>query len=1181
MVMASAPSPPSAQMQNIASQSLNAAQGLVGQGSSSPTTVEVEHLDYGYVEKCTDGRHLEKILLVLKSGKEGVYPDLEEFTKRRLREIKPTSSILKETKRVQSVRELDKDERAKITREIASWTSVMSEQERTRQQNATAAGSGVSMDDSPVSLPPIRGQAATITVHPTSKVETTSHKTSSNKKSGKAIPGGDFRAWDKYDVDKALEEIELDENKITVKPNGSSESVPICGTDRTVINKDPSTMPNSIISRVPQDPAARHTLANLEKTKGNECFRAGDFDEATVYYSRSLSVDDSIVATYNNRALAYIKLSKWTRAIADLDVVLTKEPHNVKALVRKATAFKGAKKLGDALAVARRVLELAPTNKDAKKIAKECQAHADSRPSSSVDAATAAPPAPQEGKKRRMIIEEDSESEDEASSSTEPLAPAPQEGKIIKSHEGDFIASTTFAGARPGFVFQRGAQGVGYYKDRTTATGKTADTNQENADATCGGPSAGLGSGGGDVTKAHGGALTSPLRRRIAIEEDSDDESDSDDGDGADSAIVAAEATTSNGSAGNKGGVSVEIPVAAGGDEKAPITTAHAHVVTEDTVPADVQALKTNGNQLFSAGQYSAAVDTYTTAITALLKKGCHAPTVHASLLSNRAACHLKNGNCTASVDDCDAAVALSTTVTPKAVLRRASANEAQEKYRFAHNDYAALLQHFPANKAAQEGLNRCASALRSSDGREWRKRAGKPQPHNAKHALAQMPQTQGAQHGERDAPGNNNKAIAGATATAATATTSAANVKDNYEQEKARGNALVQAKEFRAAIACYTRALELLPNEAPARNNRALCHLRVGQFAEALQDTATVLATDPGNTKALFRKGQALDGLQRHVEALTAYENVLLLDANNIAARRAIDTLLKSGKLPPKVQEKAASPPSKTPSELKQVEAEMQAMESARARLEEQRAAATDQLAALSEHVASASAEVRDIKSDLETKDKELEAAKDKITSSIAIVTKDVEEQAALEQEHLQQQAQRDNTSPPPPPACAKPPSDQSVAATTTSAATTTPPRETGSTPLPASMKNKWAPADFMRRFDRERRRGAAGLRELAALLQTVAKGQLARLLSNRLEAEHVLAIVAALPLLTPADALATAHGVTASKRFDMVRMFLSDTDRAGVQESFGKVRRNIESDTDADTLREQLEHIQNLFLE
>lgn len=147
--------------------------------------------------------------MVLKSGKEGVYPDLEEFAKRRLQKIKPTSTVLKETKRVQSVRELDKDERAKIAHEIASWTSAMSDQERAMQQSATAAGESTTLEDTPVSLPPIRGQAAIITVRATQKEEKVLKPKTSRTQSGKAISGSDFRAWDKYDVDKALEEIEV------------------------------------------------------------------------------------------------------------------------------------------------------------------------------------------------------------------------------------------------------------------------------------------------------------------------------------------------------------------------------------------------------------------------------------------------------------------------------------------------------------------------------------------------------------------------------------------------------------------------------------------------------------------------------------------------------------------------------------------------------------------------------------------------------------------------------------------------------------------------------------------------------------------------------------------------------------------------------------------------------------
>ena len=38
--------------------------------------IEVEMLDYDYVEKCKDAKILRGILAVLKSGKEGYYPDV-------------------------------------------------------------------------------------------------------------------------------------------------------------------------------------------------------------------------------------------------------------------------------------------------------------------------------------------------------------------------------------------------------------------------------------------------------------------------------------------------------------------------------------------------------------------------------------------------------------------------------------------------------------------------------------------------------------------------------------------------------------------------------------------------------------------------------------------------------------------------------------------------------------------------------------------------------------------------------------------------------------------------------------------------------------------------------------------------------------------------------------------------
>lgn len=42
----------------------------------SKVHVDIEMLDYGYIEKCSDAHKLRAIVDILKSGKEGFYPDV-------------------------------------------------------------------------------------------------------------------------------------------------------------------------------------------------------------------------------------------------------------------------------------------------------------------------------------------------------------------------------------------------------------------------------------------------------------------------------------------------------------------------------------------------------------------------------------------------------------------------------------------------------------------------------------------------------------------------------------------------------------------------------------------------------------------------------------------------------------------------------------------------------------------------------------------------------------------------------------------------------------------------------------------------------------------------------------------------------------------------------------------------
>lgn len=51
--------------------------------------IPIEHLDYGYIGNCTDKNELYAILQLLKSGKEGRYEQLEEFTEKKIIEILP------------------------------------------------------------------------------------------------------------------------------------------------------------------------------------------------------------------------------------------------------------------------------------------------------------------------------------------------------------------------------------------------------------------------------------------------------------------------------------------------------------------------------------------------------------------------------------------------------------------------------------------------------------------------------------------------------------------------------------------------------------------------------------------------------------------------------------------------------------------------------------------------------------------------------------------------------------------------------------------------------------------------------------------------------------------------------------------------------------------------------------
>lgn len=73
---------------------------------------------------------------------------------------------------------------------------------------------------------------------------------------------------------------------------------------------------------------------------GNQAFRNGEYERAVSLYSKALDqVRDSPIL-YNNRALSFIRLSLFKRAIIDCDFVLNKlDEKNLRAWLYRAKAY--------------------------------------------------------------------------------------------------------------------------------------------------------------------------------------------------------------------------------------------------------------------------------------------------------------------------------------------------------------------------------------------------------------------------------------------------------------------------------------------------------------------------------------------------------------------------------------------------------------------------------------------------------------------------------------------------------------------------------------------------------------------------------------------------------------------------------------------------------------------------
>ncbi|CAI5663412.1 unnamed protein product [Oreochromis niloticus] len=204
---------------------------------------------------------------------------------------------------------LSKDEWSQIEDELKRW------QEETKKTETTLKHQSVFDDLVKENMPPVRGSNCFVPLSQKTVLQ-------ERKKPSKCDLPRDYREWDKFDVEKECQKIEEDMEK--------TDPPAIINSGHPKIKTQVDT---SLLSQ-----QEKLFLANREKDKGNEAFRAKDYEEAVTYYSRSLSIITT-VAAYNNRAQAEIKLEHWHNALKDCLSVLELEPGNLKALLRRAVVY--------------------------------------------------------------------------------------------------------------------------------------------------------------------------------------------------------------------------------------------------------------------------------------------------------------------------------------------------------------------------------------------------------------------------------------------------------------------------------------------------------------------------------------------------------------------------------------------------------------------------------------------------------------------------------------------------------------------------------------------------------------------------------------------------------------------------------------------------------------------------
>ncbi|XP_072235220.1 RNA polymerase II-associated protein 3 [Leuresthes tenuis] len=255
-------------------------------------------------------------------------------------------------------------------RELQSWEADMKEKDEELRTDG--------IQEVQKKLPPVRNKDFKTKMRQKKRKKQLSCGDTKAEESQQAsrIKAYDYRSWDKFDVDKALEEMDKEESHAESNESDS------------------------------EDAAVDQEKALADKEKGNRFFKEGKYDDAIECYTRGMDADPYNPVLPTNRAASFFRLKKYAVAESDCNLAIALDRNYHKAYARRGAARSAMNKAESALEDYLTVLQLDPGNWEAQNEVKKIKEALGHEPPDVPGEATPPDEAPATDAEQQRLVEE-------------------------------------------------------------------------------------------------------------------------------------------------------------------------------------------------------------------------------------------------------------------------------------------------------------------------------------------------------------------------------------------------------------------------------------------------------------------------------------------------------------------------------------------------------------------------------------------------------------------------------------------------------------------------------------------------------------------------------------------------------------------------------------------------------